>query len=134
MNKRQYKKLKNKILLDSLCNAVKELDTRLFPSYKRYKYKYKAYIKKFPYIDSICVYRENYLKIEVREKEGNHNRPHFHARVKGQEVSIALDNYEILAGELDKKYLKIVLDWAADNYNILKSTWEEFHGAVVDVH
>lgn len=79
------------------------------------------------------MYRNNNLKVEVRADEGNHTRPHFHVKVKQQEVSIALDNFKVLAGGLDKKYMKSVLAWAEDNVELLKTTWERFHGAVVRV-
>ena len=132
MNSRQKKKIEQQIILLSLKIAVAALHTELFPSGKK-KLQYRVRVRRLPIHDSIAVYRNNNLKVEVRADEGNHTRPHFHVKVQQQEVSIALDNFEVLAGSLEKKYMKSVLDWAEDNEELLRSTWERFHGAVVQV-
>ena len=132
MNGRQKKKTEQQLIFLSLRASVTNLDTNLFPSGKK-KPQYKVRVRRIPIHDSIAVYRNNNLKVEVRADEGNHTRPHFHVKVKQQEVSIALDNFEVLAGSLEKKYMKSVLAWAEDNVELLKTTWEQFHGAVVQV-
>ena len=108
------------------------MDAKLFPLAKG-KPHYKVRVRRLPIHDSITVYRENNLKIEVRANEGNHIRPHFHVKVKHQEASIALDNFEVLAGGLDNKYMKTVLNWAKANEDLLKKIWEQFHGTIVQV-
>lgn len=83
--------------------------------------------------DLITVYSKNNLKVEIRANEGSHKRPHLHVKVKQQEVSIALNNFEVLAGDLDKKHMRFVLAWAKENMDLLKETWETFHGTSVQV-
>lgn len=132
MNRRQKKKAEQQIILLSLKASVINLDTELFPP-SIIKPRYMVRVRRLPIHDSITLHRDNNLKVEVRADEGNHVRPHFHVKVKQQEVSIALDNLEVLAGGLDKKYMKSVMAWAEDNVELLKCTWEQFHGAIVQV-
>ena len=134
MNERQRNKIEKRIILYKLQEAVTYLDEALFPDEKQIR-QYRVHVKRLPYRDAVVVYRskDNNLKVEVREKEGKHGRPHFHVKVKLQEVSIALDTYEILAGSIDNKYMKVVLAWAKDNNELLVGTWEKFHGSIVQV-
>lgn len=134
MNKRQKKKAQQNILLLCLQNAVTELDKTMFQEpHIKTKPHYKVRVKRIPSHEAIAVYNSNNLKIEVRSKEGKHGRPHFHVKVKQEEVSIALDNFEVLAGGLGNKYMKTVLAWAEENISLLRATWEQFHGAIVQV-
>ncbi len=63
------------------------------------------------------------IRIELR-KEQNHNRPHVHIIKKGKDksydVSFALDNFEILAGEENLKVFDIneyqqIIDFIVEN-------------------
>ncbi len=132
MNRRKNKKTEQQIILQSLKDSVTRLDIVLFPSSQIKPY-YNVRVIRHPAHDLITVYRSNNLKVEVRADEGNHTRPHFHVKVKQQEVSIALDNFEVLAGRLDKKYMKSVMIWAEENVELLKATWEQFHGTIVQI-
>jgi len=61
----------------------------------------------------ICVYRES-----------NHNRPHIHAYWKKEyEISIAIKNGEVLAGEFPSKYLKSLEQWVVKNQSDLLEAW-----------
>lgn len=54
--------------------------------------------------------------------EGHHARPHFHARYGGQQASIAFDG-EVLAGQLPRRALSFVAEWAALHLDELEANW-----------
>jgi len=133
MNRRQKEKIKKAILRAMLENAVANLDVLLYPESK-IKPRYKAHLKRVIYSECITVYHTNNLKIEIRQNEGKHGRPHCHVTTSdGKSVSIALDNFEILKGDLEKKYIKNVMTWIMNNVGLLNATWESFHGRIVHV-
>lgn len=45
------------------------------------------------------------IEISIRTRETPHHRPHFHARYAGEEVSIAIDTLEVLAGLVQQRAL-----------------------------
>lgn len=59
-------------------------------------------------------------------KENNHQRPHFHIKYRNQySASYAIDTLEQLAGEVPSKYEKTILEWAAQNQESLRLTWNK---------
>ncbi len=70
------------------------------------------------------LFRLEHTTVRMR-KEGNHSRPHFHIQYKNQySASYAVDNFEVLAGNVPEKYERPILDWAARNQKSLNITWE----------
>ena len=70
------------------------------------------------------VYKLGYTKVVIN-LENNHWRPHFHIKYKSErKASYAIDNFERLAGNLDKKYEKPILEWASHKQKSLILTWE----------
>ncbi|MFR5756074.1 MAG: DUF4160 domain-containing protein [Lachnospiraceae bacterium] len=68
--------------------------------------------------------RINAIKFEIRTKEENHNLPHVHASYGEYEISIAIDNGDILAGSLPYKQVKIAKKWIEENKDMLNTTWK----------
>jgi hypothetical protein len=65
----------------------------------------------------------------------NHGRPHLHISVGKQKhtASIAIDNGELLAGELTKTQLREVQAWVSSHERALLNLWEEMQaGRPVD--
>jgi hypothetical protein len=54
---------------------------------------------------------------------GQHRRPHIHAEYGGYEAVIALSG-ELLAGELPKKQLTLVLAWLSIHIEELEANWK----------
>lgn len=132
MNRRHKKKKAkavNELLQNKLLLAVTELDKDLYPEANT-KTKYQISVKHLPYREARFTKHINNLKIEIRDDEKCHARPHFHVTLNHNEqsVSIALDNFEVLAGELDNKYMKVVLPWVQVNAELLNTAWELCHG------
>ena len=53
-----------------------------------------------------------------------HHRPHIHARYQGQEVAIAIDDGEVLDGDLPLKQLRMVQVWIDIHQEELLVDWE----------
>jgi len=54
---------------------------------------------------------------------GQHSRPHFHARYQDNNIVIAIDQIEVLAGQLPNKQLRLVLAWAELYQDDLLEDW-----------
>jgi hypothetical protein len=55
--------------------------------------------------------------------EGQHARPHFHARYAGQAASVDLAG-ELIAGSLPRRALALVAEWARLHRSELEANWE----------
>jgi hypothetical protein len=53
-----------------------------------------------------------------------HAAPHIHARYGGYEAAIAIDDGEVLAGELPRKQLRLVQAWIELHRDELIADWE----------
>ncbi len=51
-------------------------------------------------------------------------RPHFHARYGEDEASVDIDERTILAGELPRRALRLVVEWAREHEAELQENWE----------
>jgi hypothetical protein len=54
----------------------------------------------------------------------HHNVPHFHAKYAEHEVSISIEDGEVLAGELPRKQLRLVQAWIELHRDELLADWE----------
>jgi hypothetical protein len=55
--------------------------------------------------------------------EGAHARPHFHARYADRAASVDFDG-KLVAGELPRRALALVAEWAALHHDELLANWE----------
>jgi hypothetical protein len=63
------------------------------------------------------------IAIWVYWNEGAHARPHVHARYAGQAASIDFEG-ELIAGQLPRRALTLVDEWAALHRGDLLANWE----------
>lgn len=63
------------------------------------------------------------IAIYMYWNEGQHARPHFHARYAGQAASIDLDG-AVIAGSLPRRALLLVTEWARLHRDELEANWE----------
>ena len=63
------------------------------------------------------------ITIHIYWNEGQHARPHFHARYSGQAASIDLDG-RVIAGSLPRRALTLVSEWTQLHRNELLADWE----------
>jgi hypothetical protein len=71
------------------------------------------------------------IEISIRTRETPHHRPHFHARYAGEEVSIAIDSLEVLAGLIQQRALGMVMEWAVAHRGELLAAWNEIQAGRV---
>lgn len=76
---------------------------------------------------------KNSLIFEIRTKEKGHNEPHFHVKSNEFEASFSLNDFRKLAGVFPKNKEKEIIKWARKNINLLKDTWNEYHGSYMKV-
>lgn len=65
----------------------------------------------------------NGVKFIVHTIEQNHVVPHVHAEYGEYQISIAINNQEILAGNLPNKQQKIAQKWVREHREELLSQW-----------
>jgi hypothetical protein len=57
--------------------------------------------------------------------EAHHTgRPHFHAGYGGEEASIDIETFELIAGELPARARRLVIEWARAHQPQLRDNWE----------
>ena len=55
----------------------------------------------------------------------DHGPAHFHARYAESEALVSLDTLEVLEGQLPRRALVMVLEWAALHRRELRANWEK---------
>ena len=65
-----------------------------------------------------------FFGIVVRMYFSDHEPPHFHAAYGEMEALVAIDSLEILRGELPRRAISLVLEWATLHRNALREDWQ----------
>ncbi|MGB8356259.1 MAG: DUF4160 domain-containing protein [Chthoniobacteraceae bacterium] len=65
------------------------------------------------------------IEIEIRSRETNHRLPHFHATYGDDEISIAIQTLEVLAGKFNQRALALVIEWTILHRAELQLAWDE---------
>lgn len=73
------------------------------------------------------VERTHGIRFEIRTKEQGHNVPHCHACYGGQNISISLLDFSILAGNIPSQKARFAVMWTKDNIEVLKAHWNGHH-------
>ena len=55
----------------------------------------------------------------------DHAPAHFHARYGEEEALMSVDSLEVIEGELPRRALALVLEWAALHREELRSDWDK---------
>jgi hypothetical protein len=65
------------------------------------------------------------VNVKVKMYQENHKKPHVHLDIGSDKhiVSIDIENLDILAGTIDKKYKKRVIAWIENNQEKLLELW-----------
>lgn len=62
--------------------------------------------------------------IIIRMFYGDHAPPHFHAVYQGEEIQINIETLAVMKGEMRRRALVLVLEWAALHREELQQAWE----------
>ncbi len=65
-----------------------------------------------------------FFGISIRMYFGDHDPPHFHAAYGEFEAQVAIDTLEVIEGNLPRRALSLVLEWAVANRDQLRVDWE----------
>ena len=57
-----------------------------------------------------------FFGIAIRMYFDEHAPPHFHAYYGGDDASIAIKTLEVMEGQLPRRALALVLEWAVENW------------------
>lgn len=68
---------------------------------------------------------DNGVVFYMSSNEGNHNIPHVHASCGEFDISIGIDDGQVLAGNLPRKNQKIAVSWVKQNKENLLSKWKD---------
>jgi hypothetical protein len=68
-----------------------------------------------------------FFGIIIRMYFDDHNPPHFHAIYAGQEAEIGIDPVEIIEGELPRRAVSMVEEWATLHQHELMDNWHRLH-------
>jgi len=57
-----------------------------------------------------------------------HTPPHFHAKYAGQWAAFSIEELEMIEGELPRRAISLVLEWAFQHRDALMANWEKAQG------
>lgn len=68
---------------------------------------------------------KKFVNVKVKMYQESHGIPHIHLDIgnENHKTSISINNQEILAGSIDKKYKEPVLEWIKKNEDKLITLW-----------
>lgn len=65
-----------------------------------------------------------FFGIVIQMFYNDHTPPHFHAKYAGHRAAIAIETLEVVEGTLPRRALALVLEWASQHRDELRSDWE----------
>ncbi len=65
-----------------------------------------------------------FFGIVIKMYYNDHQPPHFHAEYNENIAEIAIETFEVLKGELPRRVMGLVLEWAAIHRDELWANWE----------
>ncbi len=65
-----------------------------------------------------------FFGIVIRMYFDDHAPPHFHAHYAEHHAAILIDTLETREGELPRRAMGLVLEWAVEHRNELRENWE----------
>lgn len=69
-----------------------------------------------------------FFGIIIRMYFDDHNPPHFHAIYGSEEILVSIDPIEVLEGNMKRRAVSMVIEWAAVHQQELKRNWELLQG------
>ncbi len=65
-----------------------------------------------------------FFGILIRMYFDDHGVPHFHVYYAEYEAKIAIDSLEVIEGGVPRRALALVLEWAAEHREELRTNWQ----------
>lgn len=76
------------------------------------------------------------VNVKIKMYQEHHNKPHIHIDIGNNRhsASICIESLELLAGSIEKKYEKKVLDWVYNNNSNILIIWNNMQkGEEIDL-
>ena len=115
-----------KVYLELQCDKKNFLVPNIF--------NYKILQTHFDKLGILDIWKENsfYInelgyKFEVRFREENHNRAHFHVSNSNYSASLSIPDIDVLAGHLIKEDERKIVAWAMRNMKNIVELWNRYH-------
>lgn len=77
------------------------------------------------------VAKDKGIKFSIYPKEEGHNEPHCHVEYQGNNISISLISFTVLAGNIPPQRQKMAIDWVKRNIQTLMKCWNTYHSEMV---
>jgi len=78
------------------------------------------------FVPELLIMKKSKVKIEIRERENNHKSPHIHISHSDKfDVSLSLPDFSVLAGSIDSKTKKYIMNVLMPKKNQLMKIWTE---------
>jgi len=72
--------------------------------------------------------RQDKVRVEIRKENVSHNEPHLHIKHSDKiDVSLSLNDFRVLAGEIDRKTMKHILSVLNPVKPKLMEIWNELN-------
>lgn len=71
-----------------------------------------------------------FFGIVIRMFYNDHMPAHFHAEYAGSEILIEIESLEVYRGELPRRALALILEWAVLHRQALRENWRMARGGV----
>lgn len=65
-----------------------------------------------------------FFGISIRMYYDDHNPPHFHAIYAGDEIEVGVNPISVLRGQLPRRALGLIIEWAASHQQELLENWQ----------
>jgi len=66
-------------------------------------------------------------KIKIQIFTGDHNPPHFHIVTPNYEAAVRLSDFQIIAGNVDRRSFDMVMKWVFKNKGVLENEWKHLN-------
>ena len=72
------------------------------------------------------------IKFEIRTKEKGHNTPHLHVITEKAQMSVAIENGEILecSGRISNPQKNMAREWVLNRHDLLVEKWNELSNGI----
>lgn len=78
--------------------------------------------------------KDNGVEFIVHTNEQNHNLSHVHAKYGKHEISVAIESFKVLAGNLPPKQTRIAQEWVENNQAKLRNDWKTYASSATSAY
>ncbi len=108
-------------LLLALCESIYRAEKRAADERKRETFGGSLPVE-------LLLMRQDKVRVEIRKENVSHNEPHLHIKHSDKiDVSLSLNDFRVLAGEIDRKTMKHILSVLNPVKPKLMEIWNELN-------